>query len=190
MGQYYKPASLDRNQSVVSHVYGSGLKLMEHSYLGNAFVGAVEGLLIPGGAWHRTRFAWVGDYADDAMQAFYGGSDEIEPTAHFKPKDGPGWRGDAEKIDGFPHESYPFVVNHTKGEYVDVREAEAAKSGVCAGWVIHPLPLLTASGNGRGGGDYEGTRMDEVGIWAGDVISMEASAPEGFKKRAATFIEE
>jgi hypothetical protein len=43
---------------------------------------------------------------------------------------------------------------------------------------LHPLPLLTAEGNGRGGGDYDGPNMDMVGTWARDVISMENEAPD------------
>ena len=42
---------------------------------------------------------------------------------------------------------------------------------------LHPLSLLTAEGNGRGGGDYNGPNMDMVGTWARDVISMENEAP-------------
>ena len=37
---------------------------------------------------------------------------------------------------------------------------------------FHPLPLLTANGNGRGGGDYLGSDMDLVGSWAGDRIAV------------------
>ena len=38
------------------------------------------------------------------------------------------------------------------------------------GGIIHPLPLLTAIGNGKGGGDYRGTCLDLVGHWACDKI--------------------
>lgn len=32
--------------------------------------------------------------------------------------------------------------------------------------IVHPLPLLTSLGNGKGGGDYAGTNMEWVGAWA------------------------
>jgi hypothetical protein len=61
-----------------------------------------------------------------------------------------------------------YLVNHTKKEFVDKNKLKTD-----GGWVIHPLPLLTCSGNGRGGGDYGGTDENYVGSWAGDVISVE-----------------
>jgi hypothetical protein len=61
---------------------------------------------------------------------------------------------------------YTYIVNHTKKVYVK-------KTGD-----LHPLPILTAEGNGRGGGDYHGPNIDMVGTWARDVISMENEAPD------------
>ena len=63
-------------------------------------------------------------------------------------------------------------MNHTKKVYVK-------KNGR-----FHPLSLLTAEGNGSGGGDYYGPNIDMVGTWARDIISMEdevsvvAAAPD------------
>jgi len=38
-------------------------------------------------------------------------------------------------------------------------------------WCAHPLPLLTALGNGMGGGDYRGKEgKDNIGSWAFDEI--------------------
>lgn len=37
------------------------------------------------------------------------------------------------------------------------------------------MPLLTAVGNGKGGGDYYGDRAinkEDVGLWAGDLIEI------------------
>jgi hypothetical protein len=45
---------------------------------------------------------------------------------------------------------------------------------------FHPLPILTAEGNGRGGGDYRGADEDLVGTWARDVISVEMEAPADY----------
>ena len=49
------------------------------------------------------------------------------------------------------------------------------QSGETWEYYIHPLPLLTSEGNGRGGGDYH--TSDEylenmVGSWARDVIEV------------------
>ena len=45
--------------------------------------------------------------------------------------------------------------------------------------VTHPLPILTAVGNGDNGGDYHGNHQELVGTWADDVISSEDEIPEG-----------
>jgi len=55
MGQYYKPISIEKKQYVCSHAYGNGLKLMEHSWIGNDFVGVVEDLIAEGGASLRSK---------------------------------------------------------------------------------------------------------------------------------------
>lgn len=68
MGQYYAPVILGDNSSgprvrwwFSAHMYGNGLKLMEHSYVGNDFVRAVETFLrLDGGM----RLVWAGNYAD------------------------------------------------------------------------------------------------------------------------------
>lgn len=37
-------------------------------------------------------------------------------------------------------------------------------------WCVNPLPVLTACGNGRGGGDYRDDDDINVGSWAFDLI--------------------
>lgn len=56
------------------------------------------------------------------------------------------------------------------------------------GWHIHPLPLLTCSGNGRGGGDFRGNNL-HVGIWAGHHISSAFFEPEGYRELKPGFTE-
>jgi hypothetical protein len=46
-------------------------------------------------------------------------------------------------------------------------------------WDIHPLPLLCADGNQRGGGDYYGANEDLVGSWAYDRIGIDNEIPKG-----------
>ncbi len=56
MGQYYKPINIDNKQWLYSHEYNhNGLKLMEHSWIGNDFVGAVMSLMVKGGDWFKKR---------------------------------------------------------------------------------------------------------------------------------------
>ena len=179
MGQYYKPVNLDKIQHLYSWDYDNGLKLMEHSYIGNSFVGAVENLLMPNGNWHKTRIVWAGDYADPEIrpdgtvmtreedghvyeQNLYGLFNEenntlIKPTKTNVPK------------------KFKYICNHSKKEYVLVDRSDDGRL------IVHPLPLLTCEGNGNGGGDYYGDESF-VGSWARDVISVEEKKPEGFKR--------
>lgn len=79
--------------------------------------------------------------------------------------------------------SHPFLLNWDKKKYVNKRRVPR----VAYSWdhrkrAIHPLPLLTVEGNGRGGGDFrtEGAfgNFDLVGSWARDHISLAAKRPE------------
>ena len=66
MGQYYKPILLKEDKKTpigfaYSHDFGSGLKLMEHSWMKNSFVGFIETLLASGKPFHKTPLVWGGD---------------------------------------------------------------------------------------------------------------------------------
>lgn len=169
MGQYWKPVNVDKKEYVLTHDYDEGLKLMEHSYIGNDFMDIVEGLLSPGGFWHRCKLVWAGDYMDTGLFLPEGtpektsdgyvinlysfvGDNKIKPDAKDLPKRG------------------RYLVNHTKKVCLDLAKEKNGKDNL----IIHPLSLLTCSGNGRGGGDYRpGTGKKLIGTWAGDEISLE-----------------
>lgn len=197
MGQYYIPVSIDKEEGLFAHDFSSGLKLMEHSYINNDFVNAVEFLLSPLGPWHMSKFVWAGDYADEESS----GSAMGEVLHNFIYKNRKMYSpyeidslnkdvalSDEEGSEGFKSEDYPFIVNHSKKQFVDKRKAVDND-----GWKIHPLPLLTADGNGRGGGDYyEGSPdFDMVGMWKKDIISVEKSMDEyeGFEELIVSFTE-
>ena len=80
-----------------------------------------------------------------------------------------------------------YIVNHTKKEYVDKKECPKDKDG----WIIHPLPLLTAQGNGQGGGDYYTEDDSElfIGTWAGDSLEVTSKKPQYMRKIRPNFIE-
>jgi len=172
MGQYYKPMILGEKGIVefirlwlCAHSYGNGLKLTEHSYLRNTFVSAFEYLLSPEGMFYKSRVVWAGDYADnepDTDKNLYMLADESK----------------LQQSNVHDTSSYRFIVNHTKKLYVE-------KKGI-----IHPLPLLTAEGNGFGGGDYHGTDEMLCGTWARDVISVEVEKPSDYKELVCNFGED
>lgn len=177
MGQYYKPAILADNKTTVkAWVYshdvtykfkrndgteveiGNGLKLMEHSYIGNEFVSAFESLILD----KPQRVVWAGDYGDICKKrktnVYDRCLDKTKVLPYTRPK---------------THQTR-FIINHTKKEFVDKNNVAEIK-----GWEgakIHPLPLLTCEGNNRGGGDFTGTN-NYVGTWARDIISVSANKP-------------
>ena len=83
-----------------------------------------------------------------------------------------------------------FLFNHDNKQFVDLNDYKA-NSIDKHGWTIHPLPLLTAVGNDRGGGDFhEGNNgFENVGIWAWHLISIADKPPEDFSKIKIRFIE-
>jgi hypothetical protein len=199
MGQYYKPivlgeAKQGEPEKVKAWVYsheikttytrddgskfttGSGLKLMEHSWMKNPFVKAFETLI----ADNPQRVVWAGDYADEeADQTCVTDRGTIENVNLYylcedytkvKPNKG--------------RKLHRYVINHTRKEFVDKKSCPEDSDG----WQIHPLPLLTCEGNGRGGGDFRGSN-DYVGLWARDVISVGNSVPDGFEEIKPDFAE-
>ena len=193
MGQYWVPIILKENweskeqpikASLKSYDYGSGSKLMEHSYVANRLVNAVMRMIdLYDKHGDGVTFAWVGDYADpksteahprivaDDGQVVEEGIDlygeahlfvgdyECNTTEYTELK---------EKLLNSDLYHYRYIINRTRGEYVVIPKDEKDK------WIIHPLPILTADGNNRGGGDYDenGINGKLVGTWAYDNISV------------------
>lgn len=211
MGQYYKPCVLTQNDKgqtrprawVYSHnvktrykrpngtyyTMGSGLKLMEHSWLNNRFVQVIEMLLMPNGDWYKQPIVWAGDYADG----------EPDTTFNWMNTDGEIVTSDGENLFGFcedntevtkyPKGKFPkefkYILNHDTKQYVDKSKVPDKD-----GWRIHPLPLLTCEGNGRGGGDYGNEGEHEiVGSWARNRISIDDHAPKGYTELLFTLTE-
>jgi len=191
MGQYYRPVILKhswRNNkkpvaaSLLCYDYGwMGAKLMEHSYVGNNLVGDMVALL--GTKFKGHPFVWVGDYADGKkvcgknadiyteanhfIYNHYEGDDDSKSAAYkslWKTKD---WY----------RRDFKYLVNYDRKEYCRIPEPDPDN------YVVHPLPLLTCSGNGRGGGDYR-ISDKRVGKWAYNRIGAtnDVNEFEGFKE--------
>jgi hypothetical protein len=172
MGQYYKPINIDKKEFVYSHNYNNGLKLMEHSWIGNDFVGVIENLIAEGGDWHGDRIVWAGDYADpdkgrkNNLYSIIGDKEgnEIQPEV--------------------TKNKYRYVLNMDTKEFVDTKKIPVSDvytddKGKEWPFMIHPLPLLTCEGNGRGGGDFhKGDPL--VGKWARNRISVSTKKPKGY----------
>ena len=181
MGQYYRP--------ILGDAYGLNCmvfdrsvdgeytlaKLMEHSWWKNPFVNSFSAQIYN----IKSRVCWVGDYATEPADFKFANN-----SAFYVPNYNEVWGNKVELItlhgtdftlDG------KFLLNHDTNEYLDLDEYKE-KSKDKEGWTIHPLPLLTAVGNDRGGGDfYKGNIGYEfVGIWAWQLISIADSIPKNF----------
>ena len=190
MGQYYNAVILaDNKKTVKAWVYshdikytfkradgtevehGNGLKLMEHSYIRNEFVSAFESLIKN----KPQRVVWGGDYADLCKGLKTNIYDRCKDSNKVLPTDRPNIR------------ETRYVVNHSKKEFVDKYKVAEIKDW--KGAKIHPLPLLTCEGNGRGGGDFRGENK-YIGTWARDIISVESKKPKGYTEIVPNFNED
>lgn len=98
----------------------------------------------------------------------------------------------------FPRTNPRFIINYTKNQYVDIKhvECENPDNWGSKDWFIHPLPLLTCEGCGRGGGDYHQTEdhpsYQYIGMWARDVIGVgyEKADVVGFEEIRPNFHED
>lgn len=204
MGQYYKPILIDnesKSQIANSFDFGSGQKLMEHSWIGNEFVNAVLGVLTE----RPMRLVWMGDYADDV----FGENEDLSFGDGFITHKGSflsffeqawgekeciapkiGKNGNKLELDA-EHANY-FAVNDTKECYLDLKkyvEGNSVEDDGCI-WCVNPLPLLTCVGNGQGGGDYFGEiGAENVGTWAFDCIWITPIKPDGYTEVQFSFKE-
>lgn len=205
MGQYYIPTIMGKRYGVratfYSHDYDNGLKLMEHSWIGNNFVGAVLTEIQD----HPMRVAWIGDYSDSPYPED-GENIGREPyqrkltKAQFMKIYGQAWGNVNKKRPEFlvlDDDIQWYLVNHDRKSYIDLNKyikhnqyKPSWDYSECT-WCVHPLPLLTACGNGRGGGDYrDDNDYDKIGTWAFDLIELTNALPEGYAEEMYSFKEE
>jgi hypothetical protein len=180
MGQYYRAIIIDKDGKILGWICprkiscsSGGAELLEHSYLGSRFVSAFEFTLSPQGSFHKSRVVWAGDYADCEVGHDSNLYSQCPDHLHIAAQ-------------GEDTSVYRFIVNHTKRHYVDKNKVKVFVN--CYGDIVHPLPLLTAEGNGRGGGDFRG-ESPLIGLWARDVISIEESTPDGFEELLFDLVE-
>lgn len=162
MGQYYLALILDETGKITRMVMpgdGEGAKLMEHAYINTNIVSVVEHWLIH----HPQRVVWAGDYAQKEPNEDLNLYHKAEEPENLKL-----W--DDEKKSHDP--THRFIVNHNKKLILKLKDRGTSNQ-------IHPLPLLTAEGNGEGCGDYYGKNEDQVGTWSRDLISVETDDSVG-----------
>jgi hypothetical protein len=188
MGQYYrntilKPDFKNEKQPVAMTLcpynYGNGAKLMEFSWIGGRLMKRIEWLLA--NTFAGSNFVTVGDYADavDGVD-LYSKASEFEDSKDYKKIE-----TTIPDYDKIPY--YKYAVNLDKKEFVTLKEFTPPV------FTIHPLSLLCAFGNGRGGGDFYGkTGSKSVGKWAFDriLVTNDKTKTDGFKQIKPYFKED
>lgn len=159
MGQYYKPINTDKKEWLYSHSYksrfkrddgkiiffGVGLKLMEHSYVGNKLTEAVKGLLVEGGSWYKNHIVWAGDYADDEPESEWRNKEAEYPDKNLYAIIGTDENEIHPKSKKLPKE-YRYLCNWDTKTFVDYTKLKEDGDG----FIVEPLSILTCEGNGRG----------------------------------------
>lgn len=180
MGQYYEMINVDKNVKI-EHNFDKigGMKLMEHSYIGNNLDLYTRKNLAD--KWFGDVVMHVGDYAN-----------KDDGSAHKAYKKYKNILKNSEHMPSIPCKeydltitfkkkvfAYPIVANLDKKQYLDYSKClpneitiylEDNGIALISCLCVSPLLLLTAVGNGLGGGDYgcECPKADLIGTWAGD----------------------
>ena len=171
MGQYYNILIKDKGENYfkydrsVDNKYMFS-KLTEHSWIRNLFMDSFCNILIN----KPVKLAWVGDYADSLKENEIPNNISVETLNMIFNKTYNELKSNTVSYFRFNYDNY-FLVNHTKKTYIDLKKYIEANDN--DGWCLHPLSLLTAIGNGLGGGDYHGINENLIGSWAWDTISLE-----------------
>ena len=171
MGQYYMPVIQENKElyRVYSHDFGNGFKLTEHSYIGNDFVNVICNYIVenPVNLW------WCGDYAEE---------NDFENKKEFKKVYDYAWKREKNNRTTIPKPNIDFdwskqwyFVNETKKEFVEMPVIKNEQYN----WTYNCVSLLTAIGNGRGGGDYRKEDMlPVIGSWAGNIVYLTLKRPD------------
>jgi hypothetical protein len=181
MGQHYKVVFLSGTDRVIKHMhpfdYGSGQKMTEHTYMDDNMVLATELCLHQ----NPTKVVWAGDYANnrDKYRGKLDNDDRYDKNLYFMCNELPALQIKMTLSTELTSETFRYIVNHTKKEYIDKVSAAAVATARGDRWIIHPLPLLTCETDAGGGGDYSGDCEEWVGAWARDLISVENDKPVG-----------
>ena len=182
MGQYYKPINIDKMQYVDSHDYDNGLKLMEHSWIGNTFMMAVESLIAKGGDWYGNRIVWAGDYAAEEPKTSFQDKEVLNLYCLMEKKN----KVNPPKSKTKYRKYYRYLVNMDNHEFVDMDKVPVHMKYKGTPFRVHPLSLLTCEGNGQGGGDYhvknkkKGEKL--IGRWARKRITIQHEIPENMRE--------
>lgn len=206
MGQYYKLLCVNRREKLSKDDYGA--KLMESAWAGNDLTTSLYYMLMRN--WSEKIVVNIGDYADTdkdwavlvnkLSKRFKINSypEYLDETKTYKSLHNTA--DDYKKVERKPTIKRKdlgriYGLNLDKKEFVDlnvlpVTDVYKYEGGETV-YAVEPISLLTAMGNGLGGGDYhtEDESTPYVGSWAGDRISVSHFIPDGYTEIVPNFKE-
>lgn len=168
--------------------------LTSFSYSGSATMGILEHLLSPDGNWYRSRVSCSGGSHAGTLKAAVSRIDDeayesgVNDFRQFRPNRKMIEKWMPPQQAGSAPYRYPYIVNHSRREYVDVRksleaesldksdeEAQQCAKGNPRYYMLHPMPILVADDGGdRVNGDVNNVYM---GRWAREEVSFESDCP-------------
>lgn len=190
MGQYYR-AVMGNTLGTKFMVFDRTVdgeytmaKLMEHAWWDNPFVNSFSEKLYES----NRRVLWVGDYANEPDDFKFSSIAHVPAPCYEKVWGDGVLLGKSFSTD-FTLDNR-FLIDYDTKQYVDLNEYKAA-SADSHGWSIHPIPLLTAVGNDRGGGDFHegGVGYEHVGKWAWHLLTIRDYVPKSYTKFELVFKE-
>ena len=202
MGQYYTALVIDGANKVKKlspSRFDVGVKLLNQAWIGKGFVNAVYSLI----HHNPCKVAWVGDYAKAPYEPERHAFARAMPHKEFMKMYEIAWGNAASMREkdfslkqlalvGYGTKG-TYLVNHDLKCYIDMAayiKRSSVRRGEMKGYSLDPLPLLTACGNGRGFGDYEGRSCyEDVGTWAFHRLEYTDQIPEGYSKKTYRFVD-
>lgn len=164
MGQYFRACNIKTKECITTWDFNESAKLIEHSWIGNRFVNVAEKLLAKNGKWFGQTFCWAGDYAKYENETGQNLYDLFYKNA-IKPRSG-------------KYLKFRYLLNLSTKVFVDLDKVPVSSIYEDEEYRIHPLPLLTCEGNGKGGGDFYGEDPNNlVGSWARNIIEPTNKKP-------------
>ena len=179
MGQYFLGYVNHNKQIKVfdNHVDGDyvGLKLMEHSYWRNTYVGQIINDIF----YNKGKVCWVGDYYEenDYEQVNCKNKETVRAIGKrvwddkYEKSQIKGTITTSRTLDGC------LLVNHTKKLYINGdkyyqnNKWPEEYEGKTYYWCVNPLPLLTCTAS-HSGGSYYGINRDLCGTWFNDTLEV------------------
>lgn len=187
MGEYYKPCVLTSHKRTAPnktkvkayihcHDFDTGLKLLEFGYIGTHVMNIFETLINEdNGPYAGLPVVVAGDYDNDEPYKLNGEKWNVYSLAsEFGERISP----EFVQTNNINPKHYRYLINRTKGVYIDTNRVKADRWG----WKIHPLVILCADDEPKGGGSYWGKNQRMMRSWRRNVVVTSDNKPENYRE--------